>query len=714
MMHVLDRGGVPLFDPDSWISLGALAGLTFLAGLLLTWILFRRRCPALFVWTGGLILLPPVVLWFYPILSGFSPILRIIGLLGLIIPGLDLYRNIVSNLGCKKAGTVPTGFWNRLDRFLQLTGWGILGFWVLALVIPAFFPPTGYDVLEYHLGFIPYVFRTGHVTPVPGIFYTAQPLATEMFYLAASVFQGSPWGYSPGLVQWGLILLATAFYVPLSRGLGIPAVWRPWLWMVFLSHPLIFRFQIERLTDWTGVVMLFAGLYVWKCRTSCRGGIPEASRLTRAVLIGLIAGASITVKWTNGGTVFLPLMIILFMMGYEAGTTRRLRDGLKYPAVGSAASFIAWMPWGIWLCYYRGNPFSPFMAGLFPSINWTADRLHFLIETHGPLQPWELPYWSNLFNRLVFHLPGFPIIAVSILSGVALAVLLILRRGRHPVRPAAYTGRRPRHDFLLIFMISIPAGLLLWGQLMHAADRFLAPLMAGSILLAGLVFRTFLVLCGRKRCRIFTCLTACAVVILFSCQSVQPLKTWPALSLAASGHLTWNEIWEATLGGIPGAMVREVNRLPDDSRVIALNEARCYFFRHPVSLASVFDESPIRRAVLESASALDIRDHLLDEGFTHILVNEFEQVRILQMHTPLHLLKDPGFRADREIMDLASRQKRLAVGYEGQTEFSVDPLEQGKLEIYRCFLGDTRRGAVWSSSIEGGPDRPAIWISPLN
>ena len=58
---------------------------------------------------------------------------------------------------------------------------------MVALLGPALSPPLNYDTLEYHLGVIPHYFQEGIVAPIPHVFYSAQPLGTEMLYTLAAV-----------------------------------------------------------------------------------------------------------------------------------------------------------------------------------------------------------------------------------------------------------------------------------------------------------------------------------------------------------------------------------------------------------------------------------------------------------------------------------------------------------------------------------------------
>jgi hypothetical protein len=90
------------------------------------------------------------------------------------------------------------------------------------------------------------------------------------------------------------------------------------------------------------------------------------------------------------------------------------------------------------------------------------------------------------------------------------------------------------------------------------------------------------------------------------------------------------------------------------------------------------------------------------------LVNEFEQARILAMHTPPALMRDPELQAFADADDLET----LATRYWGYAEFAVDPLTGPARVVYGHFLGAMRARAIW---IEGwGPRRcPAIWIAVL-
>ena len=151
-------------------------------------------------------------------------------------------------------------------QLLTLAGWIFVAFSLLGRLAPAFCPPLGYDTLEYHQGILPNIFQAGRVCPIPHIFYSAQPLATEMLYTLAALIERTPWGYGPGVIHWTLIVLAAVLVARSFALLGILPIWRPWLLLLLLEHRLMFGLQVERMSDWMGVLMLAAGVWaVLKC-----------------------------------------------------------------------------------------------------------------------------------------------------------------------------------------------------------------------------------------------------------------------------------------------------------------------------------------------------------------------------------------------------------------------------------------------------------------
>jgi hypothetical protein len=300
----------------------------------------------------------------------------------------------------------------------------------------------------------------------------------------------------------------------------------------------------------------------------------------------------------------------------------------------------------------------------------------------------------NLFRRLASFDLGPPLIAVSLVL-LALAWMRD-RRGGEP--EAASEG--PDIPFLFAIQIGIALNLLLWGRLGHASDRFLAPAILASIVLFGASVIRF-----SRGSVLVPALAALLMVLLFYGAPLAFLRSFP-YGPRAINRISEEEFLRAGLGRTAD-MFRAVNALPENARVLAIHEARGYYFRRPVTLASVFDRHPIRDAIAGAVDAGMIRARLAAAGYTHLLVNEYEAARLLRFHPPLALLNDSGFRDLRAQGPEADAA--LALGYLGYSEFSAEPLTEGERLTYAKFLRWMRQRALGS----GESPAPAFWIAPL-
>lgn len=561
------------------------------------------------------------------------------------------------------------------SELIALIGWLVVGVWLLVILGPAVSPPVSYDVLEYHQGIIPSVFERGRFEPIPGVVYTRQPIATEALYTLAAAIEGNAWGRAPGILQWLMIVLGASAFARALRRFGITSMWRPWAVLLLLTQPIIFTLQLDRLTDWTGVMLLAAGLAAVRSRG-----------LGAAGLVGVIAGGAVDAKWTHAGTVALPLAIMAVAL---APRGKRIARAVVF----ACAAALMWLPWGVWTWHVARNPFSPFMARWFPTDFWPPARLEFLMETHGRISPIQLQYWTNLTGRLGWGLEGVPWIALALVAACGGVVWARKLKRAHGSRMNAAGW----------MAAGLLASALLWGELLHAAARFLAP----SILLSIFVIIILAREAGSRVPRRMMALLLAGIVMLsvaFTAGQLQRVRALAELtSLTLAGNLTGDDYSRLNLGSTY-ELFEAANRLPESSRLIAVNEARRYWFRRPVALASVFDRSPAEPIVRGAADAGTIRARLAAAGYTHILVNEYEQARILAMHTP------PALVGNRELASMIARNDQSAmVGrFCGATEFAIEPLKANELAAWKEFLGQMRERAVWRAG-----NRPAMFIAKL-
>lgn len=652
---------LPLLDGKAWWGALCVMGLASLLGAVLPpW---RGRVGWLTRTAAGL----PIValaalaagqvdgLLFHPLIWSIG------GVAGLVLAVARVYHHI------------RTARQHEYDIF-EAAGWlGVIA-WLAVMLGPALSPPVSYDVLEYHQGIIPHVFEQGRFEPIPNVVYTRQPIATEALYTLAAVVETTAWGRAPGLLHWMMIVLGAAIFLRLLGILGIPKPWRPWLALVLLTQPIISRLQLDRMTDWTGVLLLGAGLLALR---------PKG--LGAAALAGLIAGGAVTAKWTHAGTVALPLAVMCVAL--SPGRTRPARL-----AVFAGSALLIWLPWGAWLWHVARNPFSPFLAEIFPTMWWPAARMHFLMDTHGALSIIQAEYWTNLVARLGWGLAGMPWIAIALIVAAGAAGARWTRRGA-PVNYACWLA------------LGIFGSVLLWGGLRHAADRFLAPAIFGALVIVAVMLERAL-----RRAPPPAGPALLALVVLFTAATTPQIPA--AFRLAGPivlGRITPAEYMKLSLGATAD-LFDAANGLPANARIIAIGEARRYPFRRPVALASVFDRSPadqivrVDQILRTPKTAEDIRRDLVAFGYTHILVNEFEQARILAMHTPPELMGNAELAAMIQANDQAGMVERFA----GATEFATEPPSDAELRAWRDFLGRMRERAIWKAGT-----RPAMYLAKL-
>jgi hypothetical protein len=583
------------------------------------------------------------------------------------------------------------------------TGALTLALFLLLMLAPAFLPSVNYDVLEYHLGVVPHWFAQQRITPLPHVFYSAQPCATELCYGFAALAEGTPWGHAPGALQWCLALIGTLIILRALAAWELPRPWRPWCALLVLTHPLLFRVLFDRLTDFTGVFYLAGGLWVAGLARQCK-----ISPRLAALSLGLLSGFAVGAKWTHSGTVAAPLLLLACWLPWLIPPThspsprhRPWLSALQQLILAGAAAFCAWLPWGAWLWRERTNPFAPFLANLFPSTTWSPTRLSFLLQTHGHTGPLDPAYWANLYRRLVVELPGLPLIALAF---AALLIFPLLHRLR--ARRLAASSSAPSSAPLLPLALGLLCGVLLWGQLIHAADRFLAaPLLLSTLILALVLMRT-----AAARNRLFT-LIWLVPALFFLWQTSAGLR-----ALRAWNYPLGREPRSAYLQRVLGSTAEifaAANQLPSAARMLTINEARRFYFSGDVDVVSVFDANPLRAALRQATSVADLHVRLRALGYTHVLINEYELERILHIHTPSELLHDA--RLQTLLQQTAPMPQgipadaQLVTEFAGTTEFATTPLTSAERALYLTFYQATFTHAIWRSNSQ----HPSAWIAPL-
>lgn len=667
-MKILSPDGIPILELTAWLGALMVAAFAYAFGLIPLVALRNasRYDRYLISICAGLALLMGASAYWRAINFG-PPLASAIFILFNVACAVALHRSSIFSPASSHPAIASTSV--RHLWLIPLFAW-------LLLIAPAFCPPMNYDVLEYHLGVVPHWMREGAIKPIPHVFYTAQPLATEVLYWIAASIEGTPWGYAPGIVQWLLVGLTLALLARVLRAVRSPDAWIAPLVLLFLVHPVIFPLALDRMTDLTGAMFMLAGLLLIFAPQA------NASDFMRNLIIGIFIGAAIASKWTNAGTSAL----ILFLAALGSDCTSSFAFPRLARRIGSIAfgALLTLGPWLIWNFMHNGNPFAPFLASWFPTERWDARQYAFLIEQHHPRSLLDPRFVRDLVMRLASHRLGPPLLLGALVLAIAARV--------RPRRRSPYLG----------IAIGILLACVLWGQLGQAATRFLAPVVAASVVLLGAVAgRAWPALGDRSK----LCATMSLILALVVYLPRQPgLRNLPVFWELALGRVAPREVSDDTQ-----PFFDAVNALPKESRVMAIGEARSYFFTRPVTLATVFDRHPIRAAVTQSESWSGIADRLRTEGFTHLAVNEYELARLLQFHPPLELLRNAEFNALRRRG--AAAWPELLAAFPGWCEFACDPLTEENRLRYVQFLGEMKRNAEW---VDSPNSRLTLWIAPLS
>lgn len=262
--------------------------------------------------------------------------------------------------------------------------------------------------------------------------------------------------------------------------------------------------------------------------------------------------------------------------------------------------------------------------------------------------------------------------------------------------------------------------LLLWGQLLHAADRFVAPTLLMAVVVGAAALRHLEPAGLPASLRRGLGLAVGVALLLGALLAIRQGRVLAPASVLArdmararelarlQGVDPWLIFWREQLG-VTAEMFAAANHLPAQARILTINEARRYPFARAVRVTSVFDRTPLREALRQGGGVTSTENLLAEAGFSHVLMNEFEQLRILRIHTPPELLHDS--RLSEWLRE--NRQRELARTYWGYTEFSVDPLTVKERTIYTKLRVNLSERAVWSFTPYGA-EGPAMRIAPLD
>ncbi|MCE5262872.1 MAG: glycosyltransferase family 39 protein [Deltaproteobacteria bacterium] len=518
--------------------------------------------------------------------------------------------------------------WERAAKVLL----GILLFAALLLVLT---PEAGKDALIYHLA-VPklYLLHQGFYS-IPGNIFADYPLLAEMHYLLALFLQNDLLAKAMNFAVLCGLLLGTALFARfLLKEHAFPFL----SLLIFLSIPSVFAVSHVAYSDFFVAFFTLAATYSF-FRWS------EQGTTAWLILSGIFAGSAAACKYT--ALLLTPLCglgILWIALHRREEAPRTLRLLLLF----AAAALIAGCPFYIKNWMTTGNPFHPFLYGIFGGRGWDADqaRLYDLfVQNLGMgrslldylLIPWNVSLRAKMDNPQFDGILG-PIFLMT------LPFLAGLRRLELPVR------------MMLIYLF---LSFLFWASSAQQI-RYLIPLFPLLALITGVILTRY-----RSRRGIFA-LLLCIITASLAFNGYHIFRDFIKISpmRVAAGIESRDAFLSRVLPHYP--MYLFVNRtLPPDARVFLIYMKNYTFLcERDCYSDSMFEAHSLQKILRDEATVEGVRNRLAAMGFTHLL------------YDAVFLLGDPS--------PLSAEQKNLFRDFRNRYLHVIRT--EGTFELYRLHL----------------------------
>jgi len=441
-----------------------------------------------------------------------------------------------------------------------------------AILLPiAIAPPFFYDALVYHLALPWQALQEGRLAAHSEDFFSAFPPLAQMLFaapIAAGLLR------VPALVQMASFILAGGATTALALRLGAPRFAALCAGALLPLLPAVVLVAGLPAAEGFAIGAAIAALAL------CLGPESRRAPIASAGLAGLITGIGTAARLQG-----LPWSLIVLAL-VTLGPAPRLRR-----AAGAALGWAAGsLPWWLKNLLLLRDPFAP--------IGWRRPGIETLWRDSGG-QIYLAAGPADALRALGATLKPHTAYALPLL----LAALL------------AMSGERPRRRVLA--GLAAGAGLVAWAAT-GSLPRFLAPTLAVLLALAAAAARA-----GVGRWAGGLALGAAGVLgLVFTLRMLQAVGWWTLALCAGLADLP------PIVVNTPLPAFAAAEALPADARVLFVGEARGFAFPRRAVVPSQHDVSPLRDPIETLATAAAARDRLVADGFTHLLVNRAELLRL--------------------------------------------------------------------------------------
>jgi len=498
---------------------------------------------------------------------------------------------------------------------LDKSKWNLLLWLVILLVLSAevvlgLLPPTARDELTHHLAIPRLYVKAGRIYGIPFAPYSYYPMLLDMLY---TPWVRWGWDSVPKLIH-GLYGFMTALliYAYLARRLS------PFYGLLgfffFIFTPVILRLGSWAYVDLgmtfyatASLLCLLRWIEVREIRNP-----PSSIRNFQfrwLILAGLSAGFAVATKPNGMLVVLLLLLMLIYAPGREKG--KSVRETLSFAFFFLVLAGTAVSPWVLKNLLWTGNPFFPFLTGVFGSGGGGGVSVG-EASGLGIFTMRELLYGENIWQILALPVRIFftgrddqP----QYFDGVLNPILILFL-------PWSFKGKW-REEKRLLFAFSF-LYLLYAFFLADLRVRYILPIVPPLvILLVYAVHNIYLRI-------VHPSFLYGAVILLLAMNGVYLWNYFQALS--PLGYLRGNESREAYLGRMlpEYPAVQYINHnTPSTVRIYFLFVGRRVYYCERDYFHDDGDNPWILLRTIQSArEGNDIRVKLRERGLTHLLVRE--------------------------------------------------------------------------------------------
>jgi hypothetical protein len=469
-------------------------------------------------------------------------------------------------------------------------------------------PPIDWDGLFYHLTGPRLYIEQHRIVPGIDIPHLNFPSLMEMLYLYGMLLKGD---VAAKLVHfWYALLLTGLVYLMARRHLSLQVAWPSVA--LFASMPMI-----PVLAGWAYNDIALAFYQLAAVYTLCNWF--DDRRRQWLILSAVMCGLAMGLKYTS----FVCPLTLVVLIVWRRTIRERAQIGsvLRTLLVFSAVALLVASPWYVKNLLFTGNPFYPFAYGVFGGRFWDEFRAAWYARAGtgiglNPIKLLALPWTLTLGIRDMNYYDG----RMGPLFLALLPVLVVYwiyrpRREGSP-RPAAV-------GYLLTFALAqyliwtygvIVSRSLFQSRLLLPCFVALAPALAVALdALRALDRPTF----SLHRFVWMTAVIVLGLNVVY--QGLDFLRIDPLPYLA--GRESRDEFLTRNLGQ-HYVMMRYINdNLPSEAKVLFLWEPRSYYCQRRAQPDPILETWKHLLYKYDSVEA--VARHLVDEGYTHILLHQW-------------------------------------------------------------------------------------------